>query len=214
MKESKDFQTLQEKVTSMIREAIYTQELKPGERLIQDDLASKLGVSRMPVREALHSLEREGLVMFLPHKGAQVIGIKKEDVEELYYLRSLLEGIVVQKSMNFLTRRDRNELQDLVDLMDKDIKKDDMDSYMNHNQQFHSLLQKGCKWKKIKLLTAELIKGYPSQVPRLIPKTVQISNQEHKQILRALEEKDPVRIRLLIEKHIMRSGNMLVEFVE
>ncbi|KAB2330430.1 GntR family transcriptional regulator [Cytobacillus depressus] len=214
MKQSNEFHTLQEKVTSIIREAIFTQEFKPGERLIQDELATRLGVSRMPVREALRCLEREGLVIFLPHKGAQVIGISKEDIEELYYLRSMLEGITVQKSMSFLTTKDRAELQSLVDSMDIDIENDDMDSYMNHNQQFHSLLQKGCKWKKTKILTKELIEGYPSYVPILIPKTVVVSNKEHKQILAALDEKDPIKLKLLVENHIMRAGNMLLEFIE
>lgn len=214
MKQSNDFLTLQEKVTAIIRESIFTGEYKPGERLIQDELATKLGVSRMPVREALRCLEREGLVIFLPHKGAQVIGISKEDIEELYFLRSLLEGITVQKSMNFLTKKDRAELQSLVELMDHDIENNDMDSYMTHNQQFHSLLQKGCKWKKIKILTKELIEGYPAHVPILIPNTVVVSNKEHKQILEALDEKDPIKIKILVENHIMRAGNKLLEFIE
>ncbi|MEH7344691.1 GntR family transcriptional regulator [Bacillus sp. JJ1532] len=214
MKQSNDFLTLQEKVTAMIREAIFTQQFKPGERLIQDELATKLGVSRMPVREALRCLEREGLVIFFPHKGAQVIGVSNEDIEELYYLRSLLEGITVQKSMNFLTKKDKAELQTLVESMDHDIETNNMDSYMNHNQQFHSLLQKGCKWKKIKILTKELIEGYPAYVPILIPNTVVVSNQEHKNMLKALEENDPIKLRLLVENHIMRAGNKLLEFIE
>lgn len=215
MKEStKEFHTLQEKVTALIRESIFTQAFKPGERLIQNELASKLGVSRMPVREALRCLEREGLVVFHPHKGAQVIGVTKEDVEELYYLRSVLEGITVQKSMNFLTSEDLAELQRLVDKMDVDIENSCMDSFIKHNQQFHLLLQKGCSWKKIKLFTKEFIEGYPAHLPSLIPETMHVSNQEHKQMLRALEKKDPVMLRQLVEGHIMRSGNTLTQLLE
>jgi DNA-binding GntR family transcriptional regulator len=209
-----EFHTLQEQVTAKIREAIFTQVYKPGERLIQDELASRLGVSRMPVREALRCLEREGLVAFLPHKGAQVIGFRREDIEELYYLRALLEGITVQKSMNFLTDLDKAELKLLVEKMDQDIEKNDMDAFISHNHQFHLLLQRGCNWKKIKLLTKEFIEGYPSHVPSLIPETMLVSNKEHKQMLEALDLKDPVLLRQLVENHIMRAGNALTQVIE
>ncbi|WP_144475723.1 GntR family transcriptional regulator [Cytobacillus oceanisediminis] len=214
MNQVKNFHTLQEKVTDMIRESIFTQVYKPGERLIQDELASRFGVSRMPVREALRCLEREGLVIFLPHKGAQVIGFRREDIEELYYLRALLEGITVQKSMNFLTKKDRTELSLLVEKMDHDIDNNDQDSFISHNHQFHLLLQKGCNWKKIKLLTKEFIEGYPAHVPSLIPKTMIISNEEHKRMLQALELKDPIMLRQLVENHIMRAGNALTQVIE
>lgn len=214
MNQVKEFHTLQEKVTDMIRESIFTQVYKPGERLIQDELASRFGVSRMPVREALRCLEREGLVAFLPHKGAQVIGFRREDIEELYYLRALLEGITVQKSINFLTKKDKAELSALVEKMDQDIENNDMDSFIIHNHQFHILLQKGCNWKKIKLLTKEFIEGYPAHVPSLIPKTMFVSNEEHKQMLRALELKDPIMLRQLVENHIMRAGNALTQVIE
>lgn len=214
MKYTIEIATLQEKVATSIREAIITGALKTGERLIQDEIATKLGVSRMPVREALKELEREGLVEMLPHKGAQVIGITKEDIEELYYLRSLLEGITVQKSMNFLTKEDRKELQKLVDKMDQDIASHDMDSFVINNKLFHLLLQNGCKWKKIKILCKQFIEGYPSHVPSLIPSTTLVSNEEHKAMLKALDDKDSIKLGQLVEHHIMRSGNTLTQLLE
>jgi DNA-binding GntR family transcriptional regulator len=214
MKQSIDFTTLQEKVTATIREAIFTQTFKPGERLIQDELAAKLGVSRMPIREALRCLEREGLVEMLPHKGAQVIGISKEDIEELYYLRSFLEGVTVQKSMNFLSSSDREELQDLVEKMDQDIRNNNLDLFVTHNQEFHTLLQKGCSWKKVKMLNKQFIEGYPAHVPSLIPHSMHVSNEEHKAMLEALDQKDPVKLRQLVEHHIMRAGEKLTQLIE
>jgi DNA-binding GntR family transcriptional regulator len=214
MKQSIDFTTLQEKVTATIREAIFTQTFKPGERLIQDELAAKLGVSRMPIREALRCLEREGLVEMLPHKGAQVIGISKEDIEELYYLRSFLEGVTVQKSMNFLSSSDREELQDLVEKMDQDIRNNNLDLFVTHNQEFHTLLQKGCSWKKVKMLNKQFIEGDPAHVPSLIPHSMHVSNEEHKAMLEALDQKDPVKLRQLVEHHIMRAGEKLTQLIE
>lgn len=214
MKQSLDVITLEEKVTSIIREAIFTQHLKPGERLVQDELAGKLGVSRMPVREALRSLEREGLVEMLPHKGAVVIGITKDDVEELYYLRSQLEGITVQKSMYFLTDDDLATLNGLVEQMDQDIEIQDIDSFVYHNKQFHLMLQKGCSWKKVKILSKQFIEGYPAYVPSLVPEMIKESNEEHKEMVKALTVKDPIKLRLLVEQHIMRAGNKLTQLLE
>ncbi|RFU64544.1 GntR family transcriptional regulator [Peribacillus saganii] len=214
MKQSTEFSTLQEQVTATIREAIFKQVFKPGERLIQDELASKLGVSRMPIREALRCLEREGLVEFLPHKGAQVIGITKEDIEELYYLRSLLEGVTVQKSMYFLTETERTQLEKIVEKMDMDIADRNVDSYVKHNQDFHILLQHGCSWKKVKMLTSQFTEGYPVYVPSMLPKTMTISNMEHKAMLKALDEKDPIKLRQIVEHHIIRTGNLLAQLFE
>jgi DNA-binding GntR family transcriptional regulator len=214
MKRSVEFSTLQEKVTATIREAIFKQAYKPGERLIQEELAAKLGVSRMPIREALRSLEMEGLVEMLPHKGAQVIGITRDDIEELYYLRSLLEGITVQKSINFLSAEDRFELQKLVGRMDIDIERNNLDSFISNNKEFHLLLQNGCNWKKIKMLSKQFIEGYPAHVPSLIPSSMFKSNQEHKEMLKALDNKDPIILRQLVEHHIMRAGNTLTQLLE
>ena len=214
MKQMMEFETLQMKVTTSIREAIITGKFKHGERLIQDELATKLGVSRMPVREALRDLEREGLVEILPHKGAQVIGITRDDIEELYFLRSLLEGVTVQKSMTFLTKENRDELQILVDKMDKDIAEKNMKSFVVNNKEFHLLLHTGCKWKKIKLLCKQMIEGYPAQVPSLIPETTVDSNKEHKAMLKALDDNDSLKLRQLVEHHIMRSGNTLTQLIE
>ncbi|HHW38645.1 MAG TPA: GntR family transcriptional regulator [Bacillales bacterium] len=210
----KDFNTLQEKVTALLRNDILTQEIKPGERLVQDELASKYGVSRMPIREALRSLEREGLVLIHPYKGAEVVGTTKDDVEELYYIRSILEGIIVVKSMNFLTTEDKQQLQRLIIEMDIDIINNQVDEFVEHNKEFHLVLQKGCNWTKIKMLTKEYIEGYPAHVPRLHPDMMSISNQEHKQILKALEEMNPLKLQRLVENHIMRVGNMLTELIK
>lgn len=208
-----DHSTLQEKVTSTLRHAVLTKKYTAGERLVQDGLANWLGVSRMPIREALRCLEREGLVEMLPHKGAVVTEISAEDIEELYFLRSLLEGLTVQKSMYYLTLKDREELEKLVECMDIDITNQDHEKFVKHNHEFHQLLQKGCKWKKIKMLCQELWNGYPAYVPSLLPETIQVSNEEHKRMLKALDLKDPIKLRNLVEQHVSRSGEALTAYL-
>ncbi len=85
--------SLSEVVSEQIRGRILDGTLKPGERLVEDRLSAELGVSRVPVREALRGLSAEGLVTLLPHRGATVVEVTPETVAELVEVRALLEGL-------------------------------------------------------------------------------------------------------------------------
>ena len=86
------YKPLRDIVFETLREAIINQTLKPGERLMEIQLAEEMGVSRTPVREAIRKLELEGLVVMVPRKGAYVAGISMKDIHEVYELRSALEA--------------------------------------------------------------------------------------------------------------------------
>src|SRR5699024_10282630 len=101
---------LHNKVCSVLRKAILKGELQAGERLVQAQLAEAIGVSRMPIREALRTLELEGLVVMEPHKGAVVRPISKEDIEEIYELRIALEPLALKKSVPNFTKQDLETL--------------------------------------------------------------------------------------------------------
>jgi DNA-binding GntR family transcriptional regulator len=87
-----EYRTMQRIVTDRVRSAILSGQFGPGERVPQDDLAQQLGVSRMPVREALRILESEGLVELRPHRGAVVVDLLPEDIAEVFEIRAMLEG--------------------------------------------------------------------------------------------------------------------------
>ena len=112
-----DRTTLQFKVTRKLRELILKGEFKMGERLMQEEWAKKLGVSRMPLREALRQLEIEGLVRIEPRRGAVVTPISIEDIEEIYPLRALLEGEAVEQSVAFLAEEDFEDLEEIYTKM-------------------------------------------------------------------------------------------------
>src|SRR5689334_15832455 len=97
------FRTASSFVSDMLRTAILTGVLKDGEPLRQDELAAALGVSRMPVREALRRLEAEGFVDFQPHKGAVVAELSAEEAEEIYEIRLTLECRRLRESIPHLT---------------------------------------------------------------------------------------------------------------
>ena len=107
-------ETLKEHALHVIRDAIMNGNLKPGERLVESKLAEEMGISRGPIREAVGQLKNEGLVKVIPHKGTFVVEWSRDDVLEVYLLRSVLEGLAARKAAELFDHEDFNYLQDLL----------------------------------------------------------------------------------------------------
>lgn len=204
-----DRETLHQRVSHAIREAILDGTLKPGERLVQDELSEQLGVSRMPVREALRQLESEGLITFQTYKGAIVNEFTKEDIIEIYHLRALLEPEALALSIPHLKADDLQTLDSLCAEMEQHA--DDPEAYTRLNSQFHRLLIAGCKWERLKKMVNALWTGFPLYTPHYIKGQIAHSNKEHRQILNSVKRKDADEAKQLFAKHIRRSGEHLLE---
>lgn len=111
-------ETAQELVLNSLREAILVGLIPPSARLRQEALASAFDVSRIPVREALRSLEYDGLVTSEPHRGFTVTGLDADEIEEIYELRTVLEGHAVRLAIPLLTEQDITELEALYEEME------------------------------------------------------------------------------------------------
>jgi DNA-binding GntR family transcriptional regulator len=204
----KDRDTLYLKVCSVLRKAILRGDFIPGERLLQADLATALGVSRIPVREALLKLEAEGLIEFEPHRGAVVKALDVEDIKEIYELRSLLEKIAVEQSIGHLKEEEIVELERYVSQMEE---AKGVDVFVEANIKFHRLLIKNCPWSRLLSFIETLWNGFPQQTPHLLTDQMDISNQEHQDILEAVKEKNERKAAKLVYEHIKRTGNTLVK---
>ena len=209
-----DRATLQFKVTTKLRELILKGEFKMGDRLMQEEWASKLGVSRMPLREALRQLEVEGLVRIEPRRGAIVTPVSIEDIEEIYQLRALLEGEAVVKSLPLLDDEDVCELESIYNKMIK-LKADesDMELYMKLNMEFHQIIIEACPWRRIKGYIDTLWKGIPPYTPSLLGNHLDESHNEHRLMLQYIKEKDEVRLREITERHILRTKEKLINMI-
>ncbi|MCS0789241.1 GntR family transcriptional regulator [Cytobacillus firmus] len=203
--------TLHLKVCNVIREAIIRGDFKPGERLKQSDLADKMGVSRMPVREAFRKLESEGLIKLEPHKGAVVKSISIEDIEEIYALRSELEKMAVYQSVDLLTDEDIAQLSSLVAEMEN---ANDADAFVQYNIDFHRLLVKRCNWERLNSFIGTLWNGLPQQTPHLLNGQIENSNTEHRKILEAVIKKDKDTAANIVSEHIYRTGKSLIESIK
>ena len=99
-----EYLPLRDVVFNTLRQAILRGELKPGERLMEIQLANKLGVSRTPIREAIRKLELEGLVLMIPRKGAEVADISEKSLRDVLEVREALEELAVQLACDKITK--------------------------------------------------------------------------------------------------------------
>ena len=109
-----EYLPLRDVVFNTLRQAILKGEMEPGERLMEIQLAQKLGVSRTPVREAFRQLELEGLIQIIPNKGAYVTGIKVKDIQDIYMIRSKLEGLCARWACENITKEQLEEMEEVI----------------------------------------------------------------------------------------------------
>lgn len=132
--------TRAEAVADYLRESIFKGELAAGTRIRLTDTARSLGVSEMPVRDALRLLETEQLVTVLPRRGATVTQLSPDDIEELYAMRAGLEGLAARLAVNRMDRETAVELEELFARMAQDQASSDPQAFVTHDRMFHRTL--------------------------------------------------------------------------
>ena len=190
-----------------MREAILHGVFKPGERLIESDIAEKMGVSRAPLREVLSALEREGLVVNIPRRGNFVIDFTDKDIEEIYSLRLLLEIGALKLSISKFYDDDYGNLQKIVDdLGEQALRRDDFDLLVNLDFSFHEYVCAKANhnrllnmWKSIRMQTRLLI-GITSKTYDEYP---QQPRERHQDILNAIRARDLASAEKSLTDHIL-----------
>ena len=208
--EVKGYEPLAAFVGRSIREAILDGRLKPGDRIRQEDIARRLGTSRIPVREALRTLETEGLVSLVPHSGARVAVMDYEGFSELYRLREVVEPMAIGESASRLSDAQIAHLQELMSIVEQTA--DDPLRWLQADRQFHLESYSAAPLPKV-LAMIEGFWNQSQQYRRAYLYTVQshmeIVNAEHRLILEALERRDPQDAANLQRLHIRRTRTTL-----
>jgi DNA-binding GntR family transcriptional regulator len=132
--------TVVEEVVRGVRSMIMSAEFRPGQRLIEEPLAERFGVSRPPIREALRVLQRDGIVTSIPRKGFIVIPITAEDVREIYELRWILERSALEIAVPLTDLHDLDPLAGGIERMNADSAQSDPDEMLAANSEFHEAL--------------------------------------------------------------------------
>jgi len=157
-----NYKPLRELVFAAMREAIVKGELKPGERLMEVQLAEEMGVSRTPVREAIRKLELEGLVVMVPRKGAYVAGLTLKDAANVFEIRGSLEGLAAALAAERITEEEINDLDRVLEDIAKAGEKGDVDTIIKKDMEFHQKLFSATRNERL----AQIISNLKEQIDR------------------------------------------------
>ena len=135
-----EYLPLRDVVFNTLRKAILRGELKPGERLMEIQLANKLGVSRTPIREAIRRLELEGLVLMIPRKGAEVAQITEKNMQDVLEVRKALEELSVQLACERITPEQVEEMKMAAEDFRKVLKSGDVTKIAEADVKFHDII--------------------------------------------------------------------------
>lgn len=150
-----DKASLRERVFKKIREDILKGEYSKGDVLRETVIAKNLNVSRTPVREAIRQLELEGLVYSIPNKETVVAGITEEDVQDIFLIRSRVEGIAAKKAAEQITEEEIRELGEVLELTEFYAQKKDVEHIGELDHKFHDLIYASAKSKILKQVLSE-----------------------------------------------------------
>ena len=203
--------SLGNKIYGILRDRILNEEYKKGDKLNELILSKELGISRTPIREALKQLELEGLVESIPNKGVYVLGFSPRDLDDMFELRILLEGLAIELAIDRIDEVVLSKLKELLELMEFYTLKRDKDKLNHFNVLFHETIYQGTDSMYLEQLLSDVhyyvsvtSKNSISQVERM-----ESSLAEHREILDAIMAKDKTLAKNIIQKHI-RKTQMIV----
>lgn len=210
-KEFKDV-SLEQMVYNALEEEILSGELKRGTPLTEIALSNRLGVSRTPVRGALHRLSEEGLVEITPNKGAVVVGINIGDLVDIYKIRMRLEGLASMSAAERISSSELSRLRNSVELSEFYISKNDVESLKELDTEFHKIIYAASGNRMLAKTLTELhnkIKSY-RKISLTVSGRLAETVKEHKEILSAIEAGDGNLADELTLRHIERALENIV----
>ena len=193
-----------QQIAESLRSSIIAGRYEPGERLIETALSAELGTSRGPVREALRQLENEGLVMSLPYRGAVVLGVSDDEVQEvLIPIRLTVERYSFARALDLMTEADFAEMAKQVWLMEQAAKSGDLEKAVEADLRFHDIVISTSGqthtlqiWRSI----WPRIRAYFYRYGR--GRSLEVMADEHRELLEAMQTRDPEIVLAILERHI------------
>jgi len=194
-----------------VRRQVFEGKLRPGSRIDQDAIAEQLGISKLPVREAVIELSAEGIVQLEPRRGAFVATLGREDILDQYWMLGVISGMAAERATTRLTDDVLATLDELVAGMER-ATTSETEELLNHR--FHKVINTAAGSRR---LIAEL-----KTLSRAIPKGFfeshagwrEASNHDHQEIVAALRSGDGTAARALTEAHFRRGGDQAVALLE
>ena len=202
--------TLPQQVAQRLREAILTGKLPSGQTLRQEGLAEQLGVSRIPIREALRQLQAEGFVVLQPHRGAVVATLSAEEAIEIYDIRAALETQALHLAVPNLTAEMLAHAEAVLNKMDTE---KNMARWAELNWQFHATLYAAAHRPRL----FEMIKQLHDNVGRYLRSSLSLaahskpSQKQHRALLAACKKKDAQAASDILAQHLSTTSQKLAQ---
>ena len=208
----KNAQSLEESVFLALEEEILSGKLKKGESLAENSLSARLGVSRTPLRGAMHRLDEEGLIEIVPNRGAVVIGIGDEELVDIYKIRIRLEGLASSEAAKRISEDDLKRLRDSVELSEFYIAKQDAEHLKELDSEFHNIIYKASGNRLLCKTLTELHRNIKFYRKRSlgVANRLEKSIAEHREILSAIESGDSEAADRVTSAHIEAALNNLL----
>lgn len=211
-----DYLPLRDVVFNTLRGAILRGDLKPGQRLMEIQLANQLGVSRTPVREAIRKLELEGLVKMVPRKGAEVAQISEKHLKDVLEVRSALEELAGELACDRMSAEQLDELKQINRKFLQVIDSDNITAIANVDEAFHMVIYRATGNERLsQMVNALKEQMYRYRLEHIKDKSKRAALvKEHEGIIQALENKDAAKARREIRGHIQEQETAIQELLK
>ncbi len=194
-----------------IRRRIFAREIEPGARIEQEPLAEEIGMSKIPVREALSALVAEGLVEIIPRRGAFVVPLSKTDIEDHYWMLAHISGRAAERAAKNLSEEALAELERLIEQMEAAT---DEQERAQANFKFHSLINHAAQSPRILSVLRTLGSPIPLEFYESNTEMAAEADAEHRDLLDALRSRSDTRARAAMEDHFMQGAEKAIEILE
>ncbi|MBW2370196.1 MAG: GntR family transcriptional regulator [Deltaproteobacteria bacterium] len=203
-------------VFEYLKQAIISGDISPGNRLVESRIADAIGVSRTPVREALHKLESQDFLKKLPAGGFVVLGLTRQDIDETFGIRSVLESYAARLVVENYTSDGLSEREKIIQKYQNCLGKSRVDELEKLNTEFHELLYTLSNSPKL----IKMINDLKTQIYRFRhiilskDKMAEQSNQDHILMVDAIRKHDADGVEKLVKEHILRGKAAVLELLE
>jgi DNA-binding GntR family transcriptional regulator len=210
----KDSKTIRRRIYEHLREQLLNGEISPRQHLIEAKIAKELGTSRTPVREALHSLELEGLIESIPRVGYVVKPISEQEVEEICEMRMAIEGVAARWAMEKAYKKLVEELEKNISVAEEKVSKGDVRVFVDMDARFHEIISKFSGSKRL-LELAQTLRRH--MLRYRIQSIYSVENvlraiQGHKGILRAIRKRNLEEVNQAIRRHMEQSKSDILRY--
>lgn len=196
---------LHDMLVTGIREMVIAGALRPGDKIPEQDLCRRFGVSRTPLREALKVLASEGMLQLLPRRGAIVATVSPEEIDELFPVMAALEALAGELVCKRATDADIDRLQGLHDQLMAAYQANDEASYLQANRRFHETLVAVAGNATLTTTYTQILMRTRvfRFVARKSPENWQAAVRDHQSIMEALSSRNATRLSRLLRRHVM-----------